>query len=96
MIAQNWRCSSGEIDLIMRDGTTLVFVEVRTRRSAVNGLAEESVTPAKQRRLIALAQLYLDRHPAEAAAWRIDVVAVQLPLGRTARIRHLRHAIEEL
>ncbi len=96
MIAKNWRCSSGEIDLIMRDGTTLVFVEVRTRRSAVSGLAEESVTPAKQRRLIALAQIYLDQHRTGEAAWRIDVVAVQLALGRPTRIRHLPNAIEEL
>lgn len=95
MIAKNWRCSFGEIDLIMRDGTTLVFVEVRTRRSAVSGLAEESVTPAKQRRLIVLAQLYLDQHPVEEAAWRIDVVAVQLAFGQAIQIRHLRHAIEE-
>ena len=59
ILRTNWRCRRGEIDIIARDGATLVFVEVRTRRSTNLGSPEESVTPAKQRRLAELAQTYL-------------------------------------
>lgn len=97
IIAANWRCAHGEIDLIMRDGDELVFVEVRTRRSAVNGLAQESVTPSKQRRLALLADAYLheldEAHMPWHGGWRIDVVAVQF-IGEHARVQHLQHAVE--
>lgn len=101
IIARNWRCPSGELDLVAVDGSTLVFVEVRTRRSGQRGLAEESVTPSKQRRLIALAAAYLQQLDDEGTPWpgpwRIDVVAIQAqPDGATARLRHLHHAVEAI
>ncbi len=91
-----WRGSGGEIDLVMREGAELVFVEVRTRRG-VAGLAEESVGPAKQTRLIALAYTYLEAVALpEDTAWRIDVVAIDVDrAGRIARLEHIRDAIEE-
>ncbi len=58
-ITRNYRCRMGEIDLIMRDGNTLVFVEVRQRRSARFGGAAASITPAKQARLARTAEHYL-------------------------------------
>lgn len=99
IIAQNWRCGIGEIDIIATEGVTLVFVEVRTRRSSVVGLAEESVTRGKQRRLAALAEAYLqhtidDRNP-WMGPWRIDVIALQLDHNQHASIRHLQHAVEQ-
>ncbi len=99
IIAKNWRCRLGELDLIAVDGTTLVFVEVRSRRSSVSGLAEESVTLAKRRRLSALADAYL-QHRADTAtpwqgSWRIDVVAVHIHRDGQMRLRHLRNAVEE-
>jgi putative endonuclease len=101
IIATNWRCTAGEIDLIATDGQTLVFVEVRTRRSAVSGLAEESIDRRKQRRLVRLVQSYL--HHLDIAQtpwlgpWRIDVVAVSIAPGtRKAEIRHLQHAVEDI
>ncbi len=99
IIARNWRCSLGELDLIALDESTLVFVEVRTRRSFVTGLAEESVTLAKRRRLSTLAAAYL-QHRVDAAdpwlgPWRIDVVAVQIGADGLMRLRHLQHAVEE-
>jgi putative endonuclease len=99
IIAQNWRCSLGEIDIIATDEATLIFVEVRTRRSSVAGLAEESITHGKQRRLAALAHAYLqqrsdDQHP-WMGPWRIDVVTIQLDHNQHAFIRHLQHAVEE-
>lgn len=99
IIAANWRCAYGELDLIMRDGAELVFVEVRTRRSTIDGLAQESVTAAKQRRLAGLADAYL-QHLDEAQTpwdgpWRIDVVAVQL-VGDHARVQHIQSAVEAI
>ena len=95
-VARKWRCAAGEIDLLMRDGAALVFVEVRTRRGGA-GRAEESVGPAKRARLAALAYTYLDAAAAPAdLPWRIDVVAVDVDRsGRIARINHIRDAVEE-
>jgi len=91
----NWRCSDGEIDLVAEEGGDLVFVEVRTRRGEDLGTAEESVTPAKQTRLIALAERYYQEHTALPGDWRIDVVAIQLsPAGRLLRLNIIPHAVE--
>ena len=59
LVARNWRCRGGEIDLILRDGDSLVFVEVRARKSAAFGGAAASITTTKQARLIHAARLYL-------------------------------------
>ncbi len=58
-VARNWRCRFGEIDLIMQDGATLVFIEVRLRSRSDFGGAAASVTPAKQKKLLAAARQYL-------------------------------------
>lgn len=59
LIAQNYRCRFGEIDLIMRDGSTLVFIEVRMRANEMYGGAAASITPAKQAKLLRTARQYL-------------------------------------
>ena len=92
IIERNWHCSVGELDIIMEEETTLVFVEVRTRTSRRFGSAEESVTPAKQSRLIELAQTYLQEKEALPRSWRIDVVAVQLGSG-LPQINHIKNAV---
>ena len=74
-LERNFRCRSGEIDLIMRDGPTLVFVEVRFRRSGRFGGSAETVDVRKQARLINAAQTYLQRKRITAAC-RFDVVAI--------------------
>lgn len=96
IIARRWRCAAGEIDLIARDGATLAFVEVRTRRGAARGAAVESITPAKAARLTQLAEGYLQEHPELAQLdWRIDLVAVQLdPAGRLLAVEHIVSAVE--
>jgi len=58
-VARNWRCRFGEIDLIMQDGATRVFIEVRLRSRSDFGGAAASVTLAKQKKLLAAARLYL-------------------------------------
>jgi putative endonuclease len=76
----------------MQDGETLVFVEVRTRRGQRFGTAAESVTPAKQAKLIEVAQTYLQEAASPPPAWRIDVVAVQLDPGGM-QIHHFENAV---
>lgn len=88
LVERNFLCKMGEIDLIMRDGATLVFVEVRARADASHGGAAASITPAKQRRLVRAAQRYLQRFRMPPAC-RIDVVAID---GTT--FAWLRNAIE--
>lgn len=74
-VESNFHCACGEIDLIMRDGKQLVFVEVRRRSDASHGGAGASISPAKMRRVVRAAQTYLQRYPREPAC-RIDVVAI--------------------
>jgi len=95
ILDRNWRCSRGELDIIAKQGETLVFVEVRTRRGLRSGpTPEESITPAKQRKLIELAQLYLQERNLEDVDWRIDVVAVEMDgQGRLQRVELIRDAV---
>ena len=92
LVQRNWSCPGGEVDIIMKDNDRLVFVEVRTRRGRRFGTAEESVTPAKQARLIELAQTYLQEMAAPLLSWRIDVVAVQLGPDRPV-VNHIENAV---
>lgn len=87
-LQRNFRCKGGEIDLIMHDGATLVFVEVRRRADLRHGGAAASVTPAKQARLWRAAQLYLLRYAAPPAC-RFDVIAID-----GGAISWLKNAIE--
>ena len=74
VIARNHRCRGGEIDLICRDGKTLVFVEVRLRRSGGFGGAAASITPAKQRRIVLAARHYLATTGKHGLDGRFDCV----------------------
>jgi putative endonuclease len=75
LVEANFSCKGGEIDLVMRDGDTLVFVEVRQRATATHGGAAASITAAKIRRLVRAAQFYLLRLP-KTPPCRFDVVAI--------------------
>jgi putative endonuclease len=87
VLARNWRCRLGEIDLVAEEGGTLVFAEVRLRQGEAFGGAAESVTAAKRARLIAAARLYLSRR-AEANC-RFDVLLLDaLHPGRIQWIRN--------
>lgn len=77
LIARNYLCRAGEIDLIMQDGSDLVFVEVRYRKNAHYGSAAESVTRQKKRRLIHAAQHYLQsKQVGQQLSCRFDVIAI--------------------
>ncbi|HMM46855.1 MAG TPA: YraN family protein [Thiobacillaceae bacterium] len=75
LVTRNWRCRFGEIDLVMRHDQVLVFVEVRMRTRGDFGGAAASVTPAKQKRLLAAARQYLGRLQSVPPC-RFDVVAL--------------------
>ena len=92
IVARNYRCTYGEIDLVALDGDELVFVEVRTRASRDFGSPEESITPAKQARMVRCALSYLSAKP--PSSWRIDVVAIEFERGKVTRIDHYKNALQ--
>ena len=96
LLAANYPCRWGEVDIVAQEGEELVFVEVRTRRGVEFGTPEESVTAAKARKLIATAQEFLQEHDQVNAGWRIDLIAIRLDGDRRVQdITHLRHAVQE-
>ena len=92
ILHRNWRCAGGELDLIVEKDQMLVFVEVRSRSSRRFGTPEESITPAKQKRLIELSYAYLQQEQPSHPNWRIDVVAIDLNT-RPPTINHLENAV---
>jgi putative endonuclease len=76
VLARNWRCREGELDLVVRRGRTVVFCEVKARASAAYGAPAEAITPAKQRRLRQLAVLWLRASGVHAPELRFDVACV--------------------
>ncbi len=94
-VAANWRCTAGELDLVMRDGDEVVFVEVKTRRGEGAGRAEDAVSPAQAARLLSAAAWFIAERPElDTLVWRIDLIAITLaPDGRVARLNHLLNAI---
>jgi putative endonuclease len=93
IIIRNFRCDLGEIDIIARDGKTLVFVEVKTR-AYDDPTPEEQVNLAKQQKLTHVAKLYLSRYGTPQPAARFDVVAIVWPTGQNPIIRHTESAFD--
>ncbi|MFA5530724.1 MAG: YraN family protein [Thiohalomonadaceae bacterium] len=95
LVARNFRCRCGEIDLVMRDGATHVFVEVRYRSGSRFGSAAETVDRRKQQRVITAAQLFLQRHPRVALGpCRFDVVALRPATDGGWHIEWIQNAFE--
>jgi putative endonuclease len=76
IVARNWRCRDGEIDLIATRSRVIVFCEVKTRTTDAFGSPAEAVTPAKQRKLRVLARRWLDESAVRPAGIRFDVAAI--------------------
>lgn len=94
IVMRNWRCKTGEIDLVAVDQNELVIVEVRTRRgeNAVSQAAE-SITPRKQEKLMALAEIYtLENERENISGVRIDVVVVGI-LKDKVTLEHFQEAV---
>ena len=102
IIARNARTPYGELDLIAQqpektrsDEITIVFVEVKTRRSQSYGFPEESITASKQEHLISAALHYLQEHPELDQDWRIDVIAIERYKNLDPIIHHFENALQE-
>jgi putative endonuclease len=95
IIDRNFRTRECEIDLIAIDRDQAVFVEVRTRRGAYDGMAALSVTRGKQRQLVHAVQHYVEAHPdVGEMPLRIDVVAIELDdTGKLRTVTHIEDAV---
>ena len=104
ILAQNWRCPVGELDIVAQEvapdfasgnprATWLVLVEVRTRRGDAFGTALQAITPRKAAKLREVAEHYVQQQ-GWTGPWRIDFVAVQMDKqGRLIAVDHVRHAV---
>jgi putative endonuclease len=93
IVARNWRCPAGELDIVAHHRGELAFVEVKTRWG---GPPDESIGPAKQAKLIELAQRYVQLKGEEGQSWRIDAVLVELTRGgRLVRLEVIENAVSE-
>ena len=93
LVTRNYRCRHGEIDLVMRDGSTIAFIEVRLRNRTDFGSGAESVDARKQARLLSSAEHYLQRHATLLADCRFDVVSI-LQCGNTRQLEWIRNAFD--
>ncbi len=92
-VAQNVYARQGELDLVMREGESLVFVEVKFRRSLRYGQPLEAITPAKQRHLLQAARYYLHKYP-HAGPIRFDALGIQKQANGELQFTHIKNAIQ--
>lgn len=93
ILARRYRRRGGELDIVARDGPTLVFVEVKARDGSAFGLGAEAVTALKQRRMTQLALDYMTRHHLTHVPCRFDVVSIRFDAGGPA-IEIVRNAFD--
>ena len=94
IIERNFRCKGGEVDIIARDGKTLVFVEVKTRRTLTFGPPQMALTPFKQRQISKAALTWLAKKQQFNASARFDVIAIVVPDHQVPEIEHIRNAFD--
>ncbi len=96
ILETNYRCPEGEIDIVAKHKDSLVFIEVRTKKSLEFGSPEESITRTKKERLRAVASRYQQTHDNLPPLWRIDVVAIELDQkNKPLRIELIENAVGE-
>jgi putative endonuclease len=93
ILARRYRRRGGEIDIVARDGPTVVFVEVKTRGGTSFGAGAEALTEWKRRRITRLAEDFLMRHRLVGCPCRFDVVVIDVASGRPA-IEVFHHAFD--
>lgn len=94
ILTRNYECSGGEIDLIARDGDTLVFVEVRTRSSGNSIRPDEIINPAKWSRVEKTARYFLMKKSLQHLPSRFDLVTVHMPDGKAPTVEHFPDAYQ--
>jgi len=94
IIVRNYRNKTGEIDIIARDQETLVFVEVKTRKSLTYGQPYEAVSRKKQKQICRLALYYMTRNKHHDQAVRFDVISIVMTSNENPKIEHLINCFE--
>jgi putative endonuclease len=94
ILERNFRCRSGEIDVVAREGDATVFVEVKERTAASHGAGHEAVTFGKRRRIVRAARLFAASRGLEETPLRFDVIAIEWDAGGP-RIHHYEDAFNE-
>ena len=90
VLARNWRCELGEIDVVARDGSTLVIVEVKTRSSVSHGTPFEAITERKLHRLERLGIAWMRARGVRPRGMRVDIVSVLRPRTGPSVVEHVR------
>jgi putative endonuclease len=90
LLERNWSTTTGEIDLLLRDGDVLVVCEVKTRTSDACGLPHEAVDATKVQRLRRVAEEWVESHAADPSDVRVDLVAVTRPIKGPSVVEHVR------
>jgi putative endonuclease len=95
IVERNVRAGRHEIDIVARQGDTVVFVEVRTRASAAPVPPEDTINPEKRRRLVSAARHYMTRHPEPETYYRFDIIAILMPERGKPQVTWLQDAFQE-
>ena len=94
ILSQNYRTRGGEIDIVAKEGETIVFVEVKTRLNRTFGYPEEAIDARKQHKLAMTAECYLREHNLYDADYRIDAIGIEMGQdGRLINLRHEKHVV---
>lgn len=94
ILDRNFRCKGGEVDIVARDGKTVVFVEVKTRKTLSYGVPQLAVTPFKQRQIMKASLTWLSRNRCHDTPARFDVIAITLQSSGAPAIEHINNAFE--
>lgn len=93
LVARNWRCRSGEIDLVMAHGERLHFIEIKTRRTGDYGHPEEAITPQKVEHLRRAIETYLQATSAQPRAYQADALAITLKPGEKPEFHYIEDIV---
>lgn len=93
LLTRNYHCRGGEVDIIAREGDTVVFIEVKTRCGGGFGSGAEAVTPAKIKKIICAAQHYIMKRAPAEESFRFDVAEVDVRDGLYS-INYIKNAFE--
>jgi len=94
IVERNFRCKGGEVDIIARDGKTIVFIEVKSRRTLTYGVPQLAVTDFKQRQISKAALTWLSKNRLHDSPARFDVIAILLENDYSHQIEHIKNAFD--